>query len=142
MSIAAYRKKRTTVVEIEGLFCRVRSLGVSDFAELGHVPRAFLLAQGDPEKLKNTSPEEVTKNAEYSAKMQKVVLINCVVIVDKDGKATGEKIVDKAPEDVGENEISWKEFAAPDAIKITNTATNISGMSQEAAKAAAPFPTE
>lgn len=142
MSIEAYRKKRTTVVEIEGLFFRVRTLGVSDFSKMGQVPQGFIDAKTNPDALKQLSPEDLARNAEFSAKMQETVLCNCVVIVDKEGKPTGERIVTKSPEDVAEKEISWKEFSAHDAVKIVNAATQMSGMSQEAAKAAAPFPTE
>ena len=142
MSIAAYRQKRTKIVEVEGLLCRVRSMGVDDFSKMGHVPKAFMEARTNPDALKALPPEALAKNSEYAAKMQQIVLCNCVVIVDKDGKPTGERIVDKDPEEVAQNEISWKEFATPDAVKMVNTATEMTGFSQEAALAAAPFSKE
>jgi hypothetical protein len=140
MSIAAYRKKRTTIIEVEGLRLRVRSLGVEDFAGIGNVPNAFIEAKGNPENLKSMSSEDALKNASYLGRMQKTVLCSCVVIVGDDDKPTGEKIVDKLPEDCGEKEISWREFATPDAVHITNAATKLSGLSKETAIAATPFP--
>jgi hypothetical protein len=117
-------------------------MGVDDFSKMGQVPQAFIAAKTDPEKLKTLSAEETTKASEYTARMQQIVLCNCVVIVNEDGKPTGEKIVDKDPEEVKENEISWKEFAPGDAVQLVNAATEMSGYSQEAAQAAKPFPTE
>jgi hypothetical protein len=112
--IGNYRNKNRRLVTLsDGSKIHVRSISVGDLASLEELPTRANMG-------------EIQKDPKRAAIYTKAVLLNCVIL------DAGERVVDKAPEDCSDNEISWREFNSNDVSAILD-AVNEKG---EAAKAA------
>ncbi len=139
MNIAEYKKKASTVKETPGgLFVCLKKMRVRDLLFIqGSVPD--VITTNDPEHVQVVEPGAPKINAEKARNFSKYVLCNCVILVDRDGNPTGEKIVE-ADTTTDPKEISYSEIEMEDSNFIIEQVNVLSGLTKkEEAKASAPF---
>jgi hypothetical protein len=116
-----------------GATCVVRKLSRLDFIGTDRIPQAF--ASPD-EKRPPVAPEVVE---EFAAALGRIALVKaCGFITEPDGRRL--RIVTKHFAECGPDEIALEEVSNEDADAIVNAVSELSGMTQEAGREAAPFP--
>lgn len=115
-----------------GATCVVRKLSRLDFVGSDRVPLAF----PQPSTSKD-DPDPVV--LDFAAKLGRIALTKaCGAMTLKDGRRL--RIVSKAFADCGPDEIAVEEVDDADADAIINAVSELTGMTQEAGREAAPFP--
>lgn len=124
--------------------CTVRKIAQSDYLASGQGIQLIQLARTGrsltTQKANELSDADAAKMLQIMVDVTKVKLTRCCgVITQPDG--TRVKIVDKPDvDDVGEGEVSIELLDQDDANAICAAVDELSGMTKEAARAAATFP--
>lgn len=118
-----------------GATCVVRKLSRMDFVGEDRLPQAFPASVAAPEPDQPLPPEAI----DFAAKLGRIALTKaCGAIVKPDG--TRVRIVSKHLADCSDAEITVEEMDDRDADAIINAVSELTGMTREAGREAAPFP--
>jgi hypothetical protein len=133
--------KRQTVTLANGSTCVVRALSLFDFQELGRIPGVLALTRSRAKAAPAAEP--TAADMEYGTALTRIMLTRCVgAITSADGK-TKVRITDKPFDECDERaEVSPDELAPADVTALVDAVKSLSGMTEEAATAAIPFPSE
>lgn len=130
LTLADYKKKnRRQLITPGGLKVEVRSLSVADFISIGRIPQAFMT--GNSEAIQKEMSEG---DVAFVKTMTEHILLNCIKLLD------GGKLVNKAPIDTAEDELSLSELSQEDSTFLVKSATEQTGFSKEASTQLKPFP--
>jgi hypothetical protein len=125
---------RKNITLPSGSTCVVSKLTRYDFIGSNRIPVAFPMENGKP-KVAEDNPA----TSEFYLSLARVAIVrHCGRIVARDGAVT--MIVDKPEVLCGAGEVSWEQVEPEDADAIINAVMELSGMTQEAGREAAPFP--
>jgi hypothetical protein len=124
--------RRKTITLPSGVTAVVRKLSYMDFLGADRIPAALTVAEGG----QKADPE---KALEFAATLGRISLTKaCGAITQADGKRL--RIVAKPFADLAEGEVAIEELDDADAAAIIGAVSELSGMTQEAGREAAPFP--
>lgn len=117
-----------------GATCVVRKLSRLDFIGSDRIPQAFPLV--DPNRPSQAPTPELQ---DFAAALGRISLVKaCGAITQPDGRRL--RIVQKHFAECGPDEMAVEEVSDADADAIINAVAELTGMTQEAGREAAPFP--
>jgi hypothetical protein len=124
-------KIRKEITTPGGYKITIRKLNLFSFMETGSIPDVFVSGKGSTEK---ALAQQIQRNPDALKQILKISLVEGVVGGDLN-------IVDKAPRECVDDELSYQEVPQSDAIVIINSVLEFSDMAGgEAVEKARPFP--
>ena len=125
---------RRTLTLPSGSTCVVRKLSRLDFIGSDRIPQAFAVVDE-----KRASTADTAALNDFAATLGRISMVKaCGAITQVDGRRL--RIVSKHFAECGPDEVAVEEIPDGDADAIINAVAELTGMTQEAGREAAPFP--